>query len=116
MAPVGPTGNLRDSITVGAKLKKSQSRSHTKAGAVEVFIGAAVGDRKKGYHAHLVEFGTSKMAAQPFLRPAWDATKDKVLASISDEIWKALAKSAKTLARKAAAGTISKTAARALSK
>lgn len=29
-------------------------------------------NRKKAPHGHLVEFGTSKMAAKPFLRPAYD--------------------------------------------
>lgn len=29
-------------------------------------------------HAHLVEFGTVKMAAQPFFRPAFDESKDRM--------------------------------------
>ena len=35
-------------------------------------------DRKIAPHAHLVEQGTSRMAAQPFFRPAWDNMRDTV--------------------------------------
>jgi len=56
-------------------------------------------------HAHLVEFGTGPryqangkyvgiMTPDPFLRPAWDANKDEVLANLAtairEEIEKAL--------------------------
>jgi HK97 gp10 family phage protein len=113
LAPRGPTGNLKDSITISTRLKKSQRRGPKPTG-VEIYIGAASGKGKKGWHAGFVEFGTRKTAPRPFLRPAWDANKDKVLASIKTEIWAALAKAARTLARKSQRGTLSKTARRAL--
>lgn len=109
LAPRGPTGNLKASITVNTKLKKSQRTGRPEG--VELFIGA---ETPKGQHAHLLEFGTVKMPAQPFMRPAWDATKKKVLEAIETEIWKALAKSARTLARKAERGTLSKAARKVL--
>lgn len=34
---------------------------------------------KKAPHGHLVEFGTSRMAARPFLRPAYDAKVKEAL-------------------------------------
>lgn len=34
------------------------------------------------YYFAFVEFGTSKMAARPFLRPAWDSGKDTALYAI----------------------------------
>lgn len=34
---------------------------------------------RKAPHGHLVEFGTSRMPAQPFLRPAYDAAADRAL-------------------------------------
>lgn len=110
LAPRGPTGNLQASIEITTRLKKSQQRGGKFPG-VEVYVGAST---PTGSHAHLIEFGTVKMAAQPFLRPAWDSTKQKVLDAISDEIWKALRKSARTLARKAERGTLSKSARKAL--
>ena len=110
MVPVGPTGNLKASISINTRLKVSQ-RTGGRTDGVEIFIGAS---SPPGYHAHLIEFGTVQMAAQPFMRPAWDSTQQEVLASISDEVWKSLAKSARTLARKAERGTLSRTARRAL--
>lgn len=111
LAPRGATGNLLASIDVRTVLVKSQKKRRPKIGDVELFIGATT---PKGAHAHLLEFGTSKMAAQPFLRPAWDSTKQQVLDAIETEIWESLSKAARTLAKKAAAGTLGKAAREAL--
>ncbi len=53
-------------------------------------------------HAHLVEFGSSKMAAQPYLRPAWDAHKVDALDAISGELKSEIDRAAKRAAQKAA--------------
>lgn len=48
--------------------------------AMEVYIG------KKAFYGRFVEFGTSKMAAQPYLRPAADEEKEtaiKVMAAVT---------------------------------
>lgn len=95
-APVGATGNLRESISIETKLKPSQRQG--KREPVELFIGAT---SPTGNHAHLVEFGTVKTSPHPFLRPAWEAGKQKMLDAIGAEIWKEIRKSAKRLARKA---------------
>ncbi len=110
LVPVGD-GNLRDSIIANSKLSASQAAKTLRRGAVRLYVGTSW---PKGAHGHLQEFGTAHHGSQPFLRPAWDATKQKVLDSIEGEIWRSLAKSAKTLARKAAKGTLSKSARRAL--
>jgi HK97 gp10 family phage protein len=49
---------------------------------------------KKTYapHAHLIEYGTSKMAAQPFIRPAWDETQEEVIKSIGNSLGIAITK------------------------
>lgn len=110
LVPRGKTGNLQASIEISTRLKASQKKGGRPQG-IEMFIGATW---PKGAHAHLVEFGTVKTSARPFMRPAWDSTKEKVLDSIQAEIWKSLAKSARTLARKAERGTLSAAARRAL--
>lgn len=70
---------------------------------VEMFIGAG-----QLPHAHLIEFGSAKNAPQPYLRPAWDAGKDKLLGDLKEilgtEIEKAAARQAKKAARLAAKG------------
>ncbi len=101
-APVGATGTLQASITAKTTLTRSQKAQRVKAGAVEVFVGSV--DPK----SHLLEFGTSKMTAQPFLRPAWDANKHLVARILAREIWAALARSARRLAKQAETGKLSK--------
>jgi HK97 gp10 family phage protein len=76
-APVGPTGNLRKAT--GAKLMKRRGGT-IRSGMAGVLRGGG----KKGYHAWIVEYGTTertqkttgrktgRMPAHPFLRPAAD--------------------------------------------
>ena len=71
-APLGLTGNLKRSLF--AKLLPD------KTGFPKVAIAAV--DRKIAPHAHLIEFGTSKMSARPFFRPAIDAHGGKVVDNI----------------------------------
>ena len=73
-APLGPTGNLKRSLR--AKLLDEKSRFPT--------VAIAAVDRKIAPHAHLVEFGTSKMSARPFFRPAVDSHGRKVINNIKD--------------------------------
>lgn len=78
-----------------------------------------------GAHGHLVEFGTGprylrsgkyvgRMPMKPFMRPAWDANKDRALEIMRTEIWDALAKAAAKLAKAAEKGTLGKASRRAL--
>lgn len=135
MVPTGPTGNLRDSITVSTKLRRSQRpggyRDRT---AVNVYVG---NDYTKGPHAHLVEFGTGmrklarprairlgekvvlithtgQMPATPFMRPAFDATKKKALDIFVKEVAAQLLKAAARLKKRAATGKLGAAQMRAL--
>ncbi|HEY8593308.1 MAG TPA: HK97-gp10 family putative phage morphogenesis protein [Sphingomicrobium sp.] len=54
-------------------------------------------------HATLIEFGTSKMAARPFLRPAFDNTSNMVLSSLYDALGTEIDKAVKRRDRRAAA-------------
>lgn len=68
------TGRLRDSGYI-ATTKRSTYRKkkwHTKQAPV---IERAALVAFAAFYAHMVEGGTSKMAAKPFLRPALDQTK-----------------------------------------
>ena len=101
-----------DSIKVGTSLKKSQ-RGRQDRSRVTVYVGSS--------HplAHLFEFGTAErftktgaargyIPPMPFLRQAWDPNKKIALDRIGEEMWKAIEKSAKLLAKKAAKGTLTK--------
>lgn len=91
-APVGPTGNLKASIgQIGVRQPDKRKVVRT--------VGALKRGGRKGYHAHLVEFGTVKTPARPFIRPAFDRTKGEALKVMGKELGKGVEKAARRLAR-----------------
>ena len=93
-------GYLRESIDVSTKLSGRQRKLHQKQSPVEMFIGPG-----PDAAAHLQEFGTGPgRLAQPFMRPAWDQNKEKVLDTIANLTWIEIEKTAARLAKKAAKG------------
>jgi HK97 gp10 family phage protein len=120
-------GNLAESITVSVKtaarsgkkafseaMKKGASRAEAGAAARTANKGAKgkdsfsqifIGPTRDGYYGMFNEFGTKKMAAQPFMRPAFDAGANQALATIKDnlviEIEKARQRAAKKALKKA---------------
>jgi HK97 gp10 family phage protein len=91
------TGRLDRSITVGTRLSKRQRTLAKKESDVEVYVGAGPLP-----HAHMVEFGTSRDAPAPFLRPAVDASGKRVMEIFRDELKAEIDKASARLARKAA--------------
>lgn len=104
LAPEGPTGHLVDSIgAVRTSFKKASVLG-------EVNVGPRRG-RFKGNHGHLVEFGTRKrqtdsganrgvMPSKPFAKPAFDATKSIVEASIKVSIAQVMVRTMKRYAKR----------------
>lgn len=93
------TGKLQISVITGTQLTRRQRSSAYKAGKLgvaEVHVGTAL---SRGLFQ---EFGTYKMPAHPFMRPAWDANKEKALVSFSGIMWDELRKTAERAARKSA--------------
>jgi len=101
------SGQLRDSIAVstklGTKAGKSGFAAAMRAGlgkeaAVQAMRDARRAARGQGSfaevyvgpgrlpHAHMVEFGTSKMTPRPYWRPAFDANKDGILDGIKEDL------------------------------
>lgn len=93
-------GSLDTRIRIAPTIKagqQAQSIEKPGKGKRVMFVGSTAP------HAHLVEFGTGPryhksgkyvgiMPPDPFLRPAWDANKDKVLATLSEAIKEEIAK------------------------
>jgi HK97 gp10 family phage protein len=105
--PIGE-GDLLRSLDIRPMLTKRQRRLRRKAGrggAADVFIGPTF---PMGRHGHLVEFGTVKMGARPFLRPAWDSNKSTVFAIFKKALWSEILAATRRLVKRAAAGTISR--------
>lgn len=109
-------GDLRDSVTVstkrpaGQKSQAAQAFAAAGGGAAGRAAAKAAGSSPvliyigPGRHpqASLQEFGTSFHGPQPYMRPAWDRTKDGVLDGIKDDLWAEVKKSAARLAKKRA--------------
>lgn len=94
-APLGPTGNLKASYGVGTKLTRRQRKLHKKQSPVEVFAGP------NDPAAIQTEFGNDHQAAEPHLRPAWDATKEKALDIVGTELGGEIDKAAQRAAWRA---------------
>lgn len=58
-------------------------RINKKNGSAEALLGVG---REAFYVVQFVELGTSKMPAQPWLRPAFEASQDAVLNSLASEL------------------------------
>lgn len=101
LAPMGPTGNLIESIGV---IRSSFAKANEIG---EVKVGPRKGGRYKGFAGHLVEYGTrvrktkgrgkykktanrGTMKAKPFAEPAFIQTKDEVEKRIGTEVAKSL--------------------------
>ncbi len=128
MAP-RDTGELAGSITVSPKIKNTVGQSEFaaamkaglgKAAAVSalrgarraakgeaptavMYVGPAKAKTKKDAIKRIVqEFGSSKQAPQPYMRPAWDSQKDAALEIIKNELGTEITKTAARLAKRKA--------------
>lgn len=92
------TGRLKQSIVVGTKLTSRQARDAKREGKhfAEVHVGTA------DPAGVVQEYGSFKEPAQPFARPAWDATSTDALVTISTELGAEIEKAAARLAKKLA--------------
>lgn len=91
------TGALEESGGVGSNLTRSQRKEHERESFVEVFAGP--GPNPQGVQQ---EFGNLNHPPQPFMRPAWEATKEQVLQGVIDNLGTEIMASAKRAAAKAA--------------
>lgn len=120
-------GNLKESIIVSAKsvskagksafaaaLRAGASRSQAGAAAKlankgakgkDTFSQVFVGPTLDGFYGALQEFGTSRQAAKPFARPAFDegapGALDRIKTDLASQIDKAAVRAARKAARKA---------------
>ena len=77
------TGDLKKSLKVRA-LKKKRHR-------YGVMVAISAGWFKgKTFYGAFVEFGTSRMPAKPFMRPAYDSEKDKAGMVLRSELKKGI--------------------------
>ena len=71
------TGNLADSAIV------FYDKDNSVAGKLATYV---VTFTKSAWYARLLEFGTSRMAAKPFIRPAFESMKDQAAQVVIEKI------------------------------
>lgn len=87
LAPRAPGApDMADHIVISRTLKRDEL-SDTEVG---VRIGPD-GRRKRFFYAHFQEWGTARHAAQPFMRPSFDAHVRSIPAKLAAILWRALA-------------------------
>ena len=87
--------HLRSAIQEITPVRKGPSGGALKASITkgEVIDGKIqIGPSQQGpaFRAHFLEFGTSKMSAQPFMRPAFEQQKSRIEQIMAEEIRKGL--------------------------
>jgi HK97 gp10 family phage protein len=75
------TGTLEDSILVTYVPEDSVT------GKLATYM---VAFSRKAWYARLLEYGTSKMAAKPFIRPGFEAKKEQAGKAVIDKIQEAV--------------------------
>lgn len=58
------------------------------SGQIKFSVTPSKGGKHDGWYAHFVEFGTVKMSAKPFMRPAMEQTQDESLNAAKEYIAK----------------------------
>lgn len=91
------SGQLAESGSVGSKLTRSQRKAQERDSSVEVFAGPGANPQ-----AWQQEVGNSQHPAQPFVRPAWDETKDQIPKAVGVELGIEISNAAKRAAKKLA--------------
>lgn len=100
---------VKQRVPVSAKPHKSGKKTYS-PGTLRKAIYQAFADKESGdgkamyrvswnkthaFYGRFVEFGTSKMAAKPFLRPAYDAARAKAVKAVQERMAAELKKVAK---------------------
>lgn len=100
------TGEMAKDIQI--KRERGQQGGDTFVARYSVFVLTGKKSRLKGkkrnvqrdsYYWRFVEFGTSKMAARPFMRPAFEAEKEAAVAEIGEKLDQRIQAAAKELHR-----------------
>lgn len=74
-ARVGPRSRFRVSLGMAIARKDNPKRNRVKGQAYEVI-------KDPRYYAHLVEYGTSRAPAKPFIRTALDSCESQIMAGL----------------------------------
>ncbi len=109
--PVVKDARARAPKDSGAMAKSIKARTMTRT---RVPAAISIGPDQEHWYGLFQERGTAYKAAQPFLRPAWDAHKKSIAANFAKDLWYVLERMAQRLLKQAYAGKLSKAGRKAL--
>jgi len=81
-------------------LRKSIGRKRIKDSGLGSSATVGISWRGSGFYGRFIEFGTSKNAAQPFLRPAFDANKEEALTIFKQKLAENIEKQRQKIAQR----------------
>jgi len=92
LAPLDPVGevHLKESIQVSVANQIGTQAGGRWEASDEFQAAVAIGPTRKAFYGLFVEYGTVKMGAKPFLRPAFDYGSDRTLTLIREGLWELL--------------------------
>jgi HK97 gp10 family phage protein len=82
-----PEPDLADHIVMSPAVKIGRIEGGRGRARTETEAAIAVGPSGQFFYGIFLEYGTVHMSAQPFMRPAFDATQDEVLARLWMGMW-----------------------------
>lgn len=122
------TSVLKRGLQISAKPLVTAARANapkgtgTMARSVRAFImtrtrvqaAVAIGPAEEHFYGVFLEFGTSSIPTQPWLRPAWDTNKRTITNTLRKNLFSALDSFAKRITKQVYAGKLSKAGRKAL--
>ncbi len=84
-------GHLQNAITNSVPIRTGALQTSITKGEVadgKILVGPS--QQGPAFRAHFVEYGTSKMSAQPFMRPTFEREKSRIESILSEEIRRGL--------------------------
>ena len=79
-------GLLRSAIRKRKVPKREMSELGSNGVAMGIYIGKGTKQKEYPNYWHFVEYGTSKMAAVPFLRPAFNSNQQAAIDAFADKL------------------------------
>jgi len=77
----------RDSGTLKKAIRSRRSKGGRDKANAEVNVTTGTEARRDGWYWHFIEFGTTKMKAQPFIQPTLAEWRNKAAAAFETEWW-----------------------------
>lgn len=90
-------GEKGERMVVGVRPGRAARFANNKSNVRKGRAGATYEKNSRAFWGYFLEYGTNKMNAKPWLRPAFDATKNKVLDIFDKEINKKITRIIKKL-------------------